>query len=653
MSTIPASQNVQVIPGVVSAGGNDAALSGLLLTPNTRVPVGQVLSFPNDGTSVSNFFGPGSPEAAASVNYFLGFDTSQQKPSAILFAQYNQASVAAYLRGGNINALTLAQLQALSGSLSITVDGAPRVAGSVDLSSSTSFSSAASIIAAALNNTLPAEATVTAVIAPATTSFTGSIAGQVLNVTAVSSGVIVPGAALTGTGVSATKVTNQLSGTPGGIGTYAVDVAQVVPVGTTFAGGYGVMNVSAVASGSVSVGQQLSGSGVTAGTEVTALDGGSGGTGTYYVSPSQTVASPVTVSATGTPVAVTYDSVSGAFIVASGIAGVASTIGFATGSLAGPISLTSAKGAVTSQGADGASPGTYMATLVGSFQAFASFMNLTDPDDGAGNAQKLAFGLWVSQTLDRYAYVAWDTDVAPAVSQTASGSLGGELETASANGTILVWSSAAGPNDGPNKAAFVCGMIASIDFEAFNGRITLDFKGQAGLVADVTDATTLNNLIANGYNAYCAVGTAAQAFVNFQPGQITGEFDWADSYVNQIWLNGELQLALMVLLTQANSIPYITQGYAQIQAALLDPINAALNAGVIRAGVPLSAAEAAAVNAAAGVKIDDVLTNIGWYLQILPAPPLTRVKRKSPPMKFWYTDGQSVQQIVLNSDLVQ
>lgn len=59
------------------------------------------------------------------------------------------------------------------------------------------------------------------------------------------------------------------------------------------------LTVTAVASGTLAIGQTLSGTGVTAGTRITAFLTGSGGTGTYTVSPSQTVAS-TTISATGT-----------------------------------------------------------------------------------------------------------------------------------------------------------------------------------------------------------------------------------------------------------------------------------------------------------------------------------------------------------------
>lgn len=52
-----------------------------------------------------------------------------------------------------------------------------------------------------------------------------------------------------------------------------------------------VMTVTAVTSGTLEVGQQISGTGVTAGTTITGFGTGSGGTGTYTVSTSQTVVS--------------------------------------------------------------------------------------------------------------------------------------------------------------------------------------------------------------------------------------------------------------------------------------------------------------------------------------------------------------------------
>jgi hypothetical protein len=60
-------------------------------------------------------------------------------------------------------------------------------------------------------------------------SITGSITGTTLTVSAVASGTITPGEAITGTGIAAnTTITNQLTGTTGGVGTYTLSSSATV-----------------------------------------------------------------------------------------------------------------------------------------------------------------------------------------------------------------------------------------------------------------------------------------------------------------------------------------------------------------------------------------------------------------------------------------
>jgi hypothetical protein len=120
----------------------------------------------------------------------------------------------------------------------------------------------------------------------------------VMTVTAVSSGTIVVGSTISGTNVvTGTTVISQTSGTAGGIGVYSVSIPQTV-ASTAVSGTYGTMTVSAVGSGALVVGDILSGSGVTAGTVVTGFGTGTGGLGTYYVTPN-TVVTSTTVTAAG------------------------------------------------------------------------------------------------------------------------------------------------------------------------------------------------------------------------------------------------------------------------------------------------------------------------------------------------------------------
>ena len=135
MPTIPASQLVTVNPSVLNAGGSALALNGLFLTNNTRVPINTILSFPNDGVSVSNYFGASAAETTIAAIYFAGYNNSTRKPTSILFSQYNNASVAAYLRGGPVNVLSITSLQGISGSLSVVMNGYTYSAASINLSS--------------------------------------------------------------------------------------------------------------------------------------------------------------------------------------------------------------------------------------------------------------------------------------------------------------------------------------------------------------------------------------------------------------------------------------------------------------------------------------------------------------------------------------
>lgn len=666
MTTIPASQIVRILPQVLNAGGDPLAFNGLFLTKNARVPTingasGGVLSFPNDGSSVASYFGGTSSEAVEANVYFLGPDTSTKKAENALFARFPASAIAAFLRGGNVTTLTLAQLQALSGTLSVVIDGYTRTASGLNLSAATSYTAAASLIQAGLNASQPVAASVTGAIAPGpSVAFTGSIAGNVLTVNSVATGPIVPGTVLSGTGVTAgTTVTSQLTGTQGGVGTYAVSASQIVPNGS-LTGSYGVLTVSAVANGTLSVGQTLSGSGVTAGTVVTGLGTGTGLTGTYYVNPSQTVASG-TISAASTPVTVAFDSVSGGLVITSGITGAASTMAYATGSLADSLFLSQATGAILSQGSDAMTPGDFMTALTQLTQNWASFTTLFDPDGGltGTNTQKLLFSSWNNAQNNRYVYVAWDRDLAPTTTMPATTSLGYLLQTTNLSGTCPVWEP-----DNRHLAAFVMGYIASLDFDAFNGRTTGAFRSQTGLVAGVSNATVATNLAGspqvagsygNGYNFYGAYATANQGFTFLNRVTISGRFQWLDSYVNQIWINNQLQLAFMNLLTQVNSIPYNSDGDALIEAAALDPITAAVNFGAIRTGIPLSNAQRAEVKAMAGLDIASTLTQRGWYFQSLAATASTQTRqgRASPPVRLFYMDGQSVQSLTVPSIMIQ
>lgn len=578
MGTIPAEQLVNVLPSVQGAGGSAVDVIGLCLTNSNRPPIGQVLSF-SSAAAVSAYFGASSPEAIIAgggsgmgSGYFAGFDGSAKKPSNILFTQYNEAAVGAFLRGGNVSTLTLAQLQAISGTLSVTIDAIVK-SGSPDLSTATSFSSAATIIA----DTLDIEGGEAA-------SFTGTISGTALTVSAIT--------------------------------------------------------------GTIAAGQLLNGAGTTDGTYIVSGSGTS-----WVVSVSQTVGP---VAMTSESPGVSYDSVSGAFVIRSDTTGASSTIGYATGTIADDLKLREADGAVISQGAIAAVPATFMNSLIAQNRNWVTFFTSFDPDD-SGNTVKQAFAAWNTSQNKRFAYICWDTDEGPTVTLPDASSLGDILANNGDQGTALIWE----PSD-LNQAAFVSGAAASIDFTERNGRISFAYKRQSGLTAGVTDPTIATNLggnpqstdRGNGYSFYGAYANANENFIQYQRGFVTGDFAWLDSYINQVWFNSLCQSALLNLQQNSRSIPYDDGGRTSMEAALKDPIDAALNFGMFGPG-PLSNTQIAAVNGAAGAAIATTLQTQGYYLQILAATASVRAARTTPPAKLWYIDKGAVQAITLNSIALQ
>jgi hypothetical protein len=487
--TIPASDLVNVNPGVIGAGGNPLALNGVILSKNLLIPVGSVPSFLS-ADAVKNYFGPASDEYALAQTYFLGFDDSTIKPGALLFAPFVDVARAAWLQSGSLAALSLDDLKLLTGVLTLSVDGVSKTSGTIDLSGATSFSNAATLIAAAF---------------------------------------------------------------------------------------------------------------------------------------------------TGSPLTCAWNAVNSTFTLTSATTGATSTITYATGTLSSGLKFTAATGAIISQGSDVQTPTVAMDAVKAKTQNWASFMTLWEPD----LATKQLFATWVTAQNQRYAYIVWDTD-AQAIVDGSTTCFGAIAKSVDYDSVVAVYNT--------NKlAAFVLGAAGSIDFARRNGRITFAFKSQSGFTATVTDQQIAANLTANGYSFYGSYATANDEFNFFYNGQMSGKWLWLDTFLNQVHLNSQFQVALMALLTAVKSIPYNQAGYNLIRAAMMDPIRAALNFGSIRDGVTLSESQKAQVNQAAGLDVASIIEQQGWFLQILDPGAQVRGNRGTPVINFWYTDGGAVHKITVAS----
>jgi hypothetical protein len=338
---------------------------------------------------------------------------------------------------------------------------------------------------------------------------------------------------------------------------------------------------------------------------------------------------------------VQFDTQLQAFEIHSAVTGEASTIEYATGPLATALSLTQTKGAVISPGANADSPTHAMNQVEKSTLNWATFTTIYEPT----LTDKVEFGKWSNMQNCRYLYVGWDTDASTEIAGNTT-CFSALMKEAQYDGVMPLYS-------GLDKAAFVCGMIASIDFTERNGRVNFAFRAQAGLSVDVTDATVADNVLANGSNFYGAYATANDRFIFLYNGSVSGRWKWANTYIHQIRLNSQLQLALISLLISAKSVPYNAVGIALQRAACLDPINEALNFGTIREGVKLSEQQRAIINNEAGLDAASQIETTGYYLLIQQATAQVRGLRASMPMKLWYADGGDVNMINLASIAVQ
>lgn len=334
---------------------------------------------------------------------------------------------------------------------------------------------------------------------------------------------------------------------------------------------------------------------------------------------------------------VTWDAILTAFIITSPTAGADSTVTYCTGTASANLKFTSVTGAVISQGIDADTPDVAMDRVKNTTLNWGAFMSVFEPLQ----ADKVLFAEWAQAQNKRFGYVAWDT-AAGVLTPDNAASFGGVVKAAGYEGVLCVYNTAA-------LAAFALGTMASINFQEENGRITFAFKRQEDFTPTVEQKSDADAVLSNLYSFYGQYGTSNDTLSFFNNGATAGDYPFFDSFINQVYLNSQLQDAAINLLLSVNAIPYNAQGYSKIKAALDAPARAGVRFGSIRSGVTLSEAQKSTANAAAGVDITGALFSQGYYIQVLDATTQVRIERGSPPINFWYCDGQAVQRISINS----
>lgn len=344
---------------------------------------------------------------------------------------------------------------------------------------------------------------------------------------------------------------------------------------------------------------------------------------------------------------VTYNSQTQAFQITSGETGSASAVAYGQSAGSGTdlsrvLNLTEQLGAVQSEGTDGQSLTDCLIGVLKSARDWVSFSTIWEPE----RAEKLELATWCSGHDTRFVYVMWDTDNTARVQGSTASAGYAITHTLELDGTCCAWNTL-------DVAAGVMGAIACLNFDQREGRTTLAFRQFEGVTVTCDDDGDYDALIANGYNCYADFATASAQFKFFQNGQVSGKFEWLDTYCNAIALKDALQLNILDLFKAVRSLPYNEDGYASVRTACLDTINRFIDFGAIRTGISLSQTQKVQLLQEIGKDVSQTLESAGWYMQITDPGAVIRGQRQSPNCAFYYMDGGSIQKIVMSATAIQ
>jgi len=269
------------------------------------------------------------------------------------------------------------------------------------------------------------------------------------------------------------------------------------------------------------------------------------------------------------------------FIFKSGTTGPSSSVSFLTAGTANDIS-TQLKGtsstAVYTQAGIAAESAVQAVTLFDQqiatswyglmFAAGNSNQDIADSDhlqvaayiEGAANPH-----LYAVPTQETTAIVSPDTT-----------SIGAQLHALGYNRSFAQYSSSS-----PFSAASMLGRMATVNFEGNNTTITLMFKQEPGITAEILTATQASALNANNYNYFAAFNNNTNIIVN---GMVaSGQF--IDTIWGCDWLANEVQTNVYNLLYGSNKVPQTDAGNHQIATAIEAACQQGVNNGFLAPGV--------------------------------------------------------------------
>ena len=336
---------------------------------------------------------------------------------------------------------------------------------------------------------------------------------------------------------------------------------------------------------------------------------------------------------------VEYSSVTGGFIINSPTTGNTSTITYGTGNIAELLNFGSDK-AVLSQGSAMLSVDDNMALIKEATQNFVAYTTVYS----ASNDEYLALCAWANAQEIEYLYAGWTNDAQLTVPGSTT-SIADLVKTAEYGAQEILYNNV-------NLAAFLLGAIASVDRSRTNGSINFAFKKVEGVAATVTDQATADLLLEKGVSFMGSFATRNDQFTFFYDAKMYGTYGYVDAFINTVWFKNVMQVAIMNGLTNAGRVPYNEAGYSLVRSWLQDPINRAINNGVIDTGVTLSESQKTQIIQETGKDISMELSTVGYAVLITDAGASSRVGRQSPNISVYYTYAGSVHRVEVASTAI-
>lgn len=340
-----------------------------------------------------------------------------------------------------------------------------------------------------------------------------------------------------------------------------------------------------------------------------------------------------------TGVTVSWNSTANRFLLISETTGADSNVSFASATdLTSGLGLTEATGAIVSAGFAASSAAETMDAIVDVNQDWIGFTEIPDIND----ATKIEFAAWSSSKNSRYFYVLHDSNANATAANSTSALVPASILSAGYSSVFPLYGDQL-------IATTALAYAASLNFDQTGGRVTYKFREFSGVTPNVTSLAVAKALESNGYNYYGAYSQNATGGNYAANGSITGDFLWLDSFVGQAWMNASIIAAFYALFTNNQSYSYNAQGYASVQAAIIDVASAAKNFGAIQTGVTLDASQVRQITNVVGKDISSTLYSEGWYLHIPTQTGANRILRNLAGVVFYYVDGQMIQSIDMSS----